>query len=273
MQPAPPRPAARYRDRVIRRLRLPTLALIVALLAAVAGPTSGFARDGATTTGGTASANPSAFTGRELDPTGLYYYRARYYEPGTGRFLSEDPAGFAAGDPNLYRYLGNDPQNGTDPSGLCGDCVIDLAFIGADLYTIATGSRKERDAAWASLGLDVLGLFVPLAFGLGHLDEVVRLADDAGAYLVGHGFKASNQVTPGIRRLRGEYINDIGHGITRVEPWEAHYDEFGRVIARTDFNAGNKAAGIPDVHHINFSWGPGCTPCVVANHIPGPYRP
>jgi RHS repeat-associated protein len=138
---------------------------------------------GATTTGGTASANPSAFTGRELDPTGLYFYRARYYEPGTGRFLSEDPLGLAAGDPNPYRYLRNDPLNGTDPSGLCGDCVIDLAFIGADLVTIATGSRKERDAAWASLGLDVLGLFVPLAFGLGHADDVLRLGDDAAGLL------------------------------------------------------------------------------------------
>jgi RHS repeat-associated protein len=138
---------------------------------------------GATTTGGTASANPSAFSGRELDPTGLYFYRARYYEPATGRFLSEDPLGLAAGDANPYRYLGNDPLNGTDPSGLCGDCVIDLAFIGADLVTIATGSRKERDAAWASLGLDVLGLFVPLAFGLGHADDVLRLGDEGLAWL------------------------------------------------------------------------------------------
>jgi RHS repeat-associated protein len=138
---------------------------------------------GATTAGGTASANPSAFTGRELEPGGLYYQRARYYEPGTGRFLSEDPLGLAAGDANPYRYLRNDPLNGTDPSGLCGDCVIDLAFIGADLYTIATGSRKERDAAWLALGLDVLGLFVPFAFGLGHADDVLRLGDEGLAWL------------------------------------------------------------------------------------------
>ena len=59
------------------------------------------------------------FTGRELDPvTGLYYYRARWYDATAGRFLGEDPSGFEAGDSNLYRYVGNDPTNEVDPSGL-----------------------------------------------------------------------------------------------------------------------------------------------------------
>ncbi len=40
------------------------------------------------------------------------------YDPGPGRFTSDDPAGFPAGDPNLYRYVGNSPTNATDPSGL-----------------------------------------------------------------------------------------------------------------------------------------------------------
>jgi RHS repeat-associated protein len=45
---------------------------------------------------------PLRWTGRELDETGLYYLRGRYYHPGVGRFLSEDPAGLAA-NLNLYR--------------------------------------------------------------------------------------------------------------------------------------------------------------------------
>ena len=62
--------------------------------------------------------NPFTFTGREYDPeTGLYYYRARYYHPETGRFLSEDPIMFDGGDENLYRYVRNNPLNFTDPSG------------------------------------------------------------------------------------------------------------------------------------------------------------
>jgi len=59
-----------------------------------------------------------AFTGREWDPeTGLYYYRARYYDPKIGRFISEDPIGFAAGT-NFYNYVENNPVRYTDPYGL-----------------------------------------------------------------------------------------------------------------------------------------------------------
>jgi RHS repeat-associated protein len=58
-----------------------------------------------------------AYTGREWDPeTGLYYYRARYYDARLGRFLSEDPIGFGGGI-NLYPYVGSNPVNWIDPSG------------------------------------------------------------------------------------------------------------------------------------------------------------
>jgi RHS repeat-associated protein len=59
------------------------------------------------------------YTGRELDQqTGLYFYRARYYDPAIGRFISEDPIGFDGGM-NFYAYAGNDPAGFTDPLGLC----------------------------------------------------------------------------------------------------------------------------------------------------------
>jgi RHS repeat-associated protein len=62
---------------------------------------------------------PFTFTGTEYDAeTGLYYYRARYYDASTGRFISKDPIGFAGGDTNLYRYVGNNPINWIDPMGL-----------------------------------------------------------------------------------------------------------------------------------------------------------
>ena len=61
------------------------------------------------------------FTGREYSPElGIYYYRARWYDPGSGRFISQDPIGFSAGDVNLYRYVGNAPGDATDPEGLEG---------------------------------------------------------------------------------------------------------------------------------------------------------
>jgi len=60
-----------------------------------------------------------AYTGRPLNvETGLYDYRARWYDAGVGRFVSEDPLGFAAGDMNSYRYVGNSPLDYTDPTGM-----------------------------------------------------------------------------------------------------------------------------------------------------------
>jgi len=63
------------------------------------------------------SNNAQKYTGRELDgESGFYYYRARYYDPATGRFISEDPKGFVAGI-NFYAYVNNNPVNANDPSG------------------------------------------------------------------------------------------------------------------------------------------------------------
>jgi RHS repeat-associated protein len=60
-----------------------------------------------------------AWTGREFDvETDLQYNRARYYDPSTGRWISQDPLGFDAGDSNLYRYVSNRPTDATDPSGM-----------------------------------------------------------------------------------------------------------------------------------------------------------
>jgi len=59
------------------------------------------------------------YTAREWDAIlGQYHYRARYYGPDIGRFYSEDPLRFEAGDPNLYRYVFNSPTNYNDPTGL-----------------------------------------------------------------------------------------------------------------------------------------------------------
>jgi RHS repeat-associated protein len=60
---------------------------------------------------------PFLFTGRRFDAdTGLYYYRARYYNPYIGRFLQTDPIGYGAGM-NLYRYCEHRPTVRVDPSG------------------------------------------------------------------------------------------------------------------------------------------------------------
>jgi RHS repeat-associated protein len=61
--------------------------------------------------------NPYHYTARELDSeSGLYYYRARYFDQGNGRFLSEDPLRFKI-SANFYPYVGNRPTVHVDPTG------------------------------------------------------------------------------------------------------------------------------------------------------------
>jgi RHS repeat-associated protein len=99
---------------------------------------------------------PYAFTGREYDlETGFYHYRARYYDPATGRFLSEDPLGFAAGDTNLARYVLNSPTNYRDPTGQfvipLGIALVGIGIVGGawawgdELAILLSGESARGD--------------------------------------------------------------------------------------------------------------------------------
>jgi RHS repeat-associated protein len=83
------------------------------------------------------------FTAREWDALmKLQYNRGRYYDPAVGRWVSQDPIGFDAGDSNLYRYLENNPTNGTDPTGLDRYLIYDSsgqvshASVGVDTWQL-----------------------------------------------------------------------------------------------------------------------------------------
>ena len=83
--------------------------------AGVLGQTYTYGSFGSTTSSTGGVSNPFRFTGREFDSeTGLYYYRARYYDSNTGRFLSEDPA---RSEPSSYSYVSNAPTYWIDPTG------------------------------------------------------------------------------------------------------------------------------------------------------------
>jgi RHS repeat-associated protein len=87
--------------------------------------------------------NPFLFTGREWDAeSGLYHYRARTYDPQTGRFNQRDPAGYVDGA-SLYEYCASSPASSTDPSGLEAEDQVVGGFVraaegGALQVTLAT---------------------------------------------------------------------------------------------------------------------------------------
>jgi RHS repeat-associated protein len=102
-------------------------------------------------------ANPFQYTGREFDSdTGLYYYRARYYDQGSGRFLSEDPVRSPV-QTNGYKYVRNSSPNRIDSSGMTDQppyppgsfgkhrgCKL-VSVLAVTLWTTQTGRDPSSD--------------------------------------------------------------------------------------------------------------------------------
>ena len=88
--------------------------------------------------------NPHRLPGQYYDPeTGLHYNYHRYYNPNTGRYLTPDPIGLEGGV-NLYGYVGNDPINKKDPSGLFATpCTPGTECIKCDFAALFTESPKK----------------------------------------------------------------------------------------------------------------------------------
>lgn len=121
---------------------------------------------GADGLGSTATvSNTLKFAARPIDSeTGLYYVRARYYDPQIGRFVSEDPIGLAGGI-NRYSYVLNDPVNQRDPSGECPWCALIGAGVGASFYLLKQAFTGERVTLRGVLAYAAGGALVGFTFG------------------------------------------------------------------------------------------------------------
>jgi len=89
----------------------------------------------------------------EETPT-LSYMRARYYMPGTGQFVSNDPIGLAGGDVNIRRYVTNNPVSGIDPEGLEGLSTWSLGPTVSFEYP-GNGWTVSPTVVWGSNGFDL----------------------------------------------------------------------------------------------------------------------
>jgi RHS repeat-associated protein len=129
--------------------------------------------------------NPFQYTGREFDSeTGLYYYRARYYDQSTGRFISQDPVRFTAGM-NSYSYVRNNPVLRIDPSGLIHQAWNESPFDGrlhddaeGGLEVLCTKGRNiQQDKKWLERSIFVRSVEIG-ALGnradAGHVERLIK---------------------------------------------------------------------------------------------------
>ena len=106
---------------------------------------------------GVAQSNPFLYTGRELDGTGLYYYRARYYHPTLNRFIAEDPIGFAGGS-NVYAYVGGNPISLVDPLGLASSCGQKIAQCAFYLMCLINGTSPPPTVSQPPPPIPIIGI-------------------------------------------------------------------------------------------------------------------
>ena len=82
--------------------------------------------------------NPHQYTGRQYDAeSGLYHYRARAYSADIGRFMQQDPAGMVDGA-NMYAYVGWNPVNQVDPTGMGWWCNFKCGLLGGIFVILVT---------------------------------------------------------------------------------------------------------------------------------------
>ena len=150
-----------------------------------------------------------AFTGREWDPeTGLYYYRARYYDPGAGRFINEDSWRFYAGA-NFFTYVGGRPTVLRDPTGHNPIAALIGGIVGAAVNVNA------------NVGAYIAGR--------------ITLGQYAGSIAIGAGSGAVGALLPGVfpgiavGTLTG-VVNDLYQQTLEQACWRPDWARTGRAF-------------------------------------------
>ena len=223
---------------------------------------------------GNAGQDDLGFTGHVMDAaTGLAYMQARYMDPVTGRFLSNDPVGFSADKPfmfNRYSYTFNDPVNMVDPDGEFGvlGALVGAAAEGLAIYSDSKGGKKVSlgegvarvagSAALGALGGGVAGRVVGAIAGAGAKAIAKKAAVNAtvagasngantavraqiqvvanGETDITHGDIAKDVAVGAVAAIGGQFLAEAGEFVAKNAGLIEHSDDLaagGTAIART----------------------------------------
>ena len=139
--------------------------------------------------------------------TGLYYLNARYYNPGTATFITQDSYRGEQSDYgtwNLYAYCGGNPVNDVDPSGHGVDTVVDIGGLTYDTYSFIKDPKLENAAF---VVVDLVCTVVPMFTCGGSSKFVVKRGFSTISKAVK---KAKNTITTGIKKIGKRILSWFG---------------------------------------------------------------
>ncbi len=156
------------------------------------------------------------------------YYRARYYDPQQGRFISEDPIGFHGGASSFYVYVGNTTPNFVDPGGKCVADIHRCAASLAEDYSIS--SLLHIPIIATNTVADVSKLIVgpepgtdPTAVKMDRVDQYAGLGADLATHVsehvvteVGTGWDLVHEASTGLLKFTPETIGDLAIPVAKI---------------------------------------------------------
>jgi len=204
--------------------------------------------------------NPFQYTAREFDPeTSLYFYRARFYDPVSGRFLSEDPVGFNGGF-NFYRYVGNSAVSLVDQLGLQSGTTYKLEYdnlknnpwpMTPNLVPrhLSDCAKNTLQPYFPGLNLDGVGLlprlpgftnFAPIDVGAITWDGTISYqpgffsGSAGGLAALGHELTHVQQQSGGLGAFLGGYVGDYLKNLLKTGDPSGSYE---KIRAEKEANA------------------------------------